>query len=110
MAAMDNQYVEEFKKALEVWTDERFVSRQAIEDLAMFSLYLVNLAEADGWQYYGHSFKVGTPMSTLVVKATIDGIPYIVFSSGRTTAGCVRAFLRKMRDGYLEWQVDKFRS
>lgn len=109
MTAMNNGHVEEFRKSLEGWTDERFATRGELEDLAMFNMYLVNLAEADGWAYDGHSMKLGAPMSTLVVRGTIDGVAHVVFSSGRTTTGCVRAFLRKLREGWLEWQVDKFR-
>lgn len=109
MDAMDTPHVVEFQKSLEDWTDERFVSKRDIEALAMFSLYLVNLSEADGWQYDGHSFKVGKPMSTLVVRATLEGIPHVVFSSGRTHTGCVRAFVRKLEEGWLEWVVDRYR-
>lgn len=110
MAAKDSRYIAEFDKALEVWTDERFLSRQALRDLAMFNLYLVNLAEEDGWVYDGHSLKVGAIMSTLVVKATIEGVPHVVFSTGRTTTGCVRAFLRKMEEGWLDWVADRYRQ
>lgn len=109
MTAKDSKYLEEFYVAVEGWTDERFVTRQEIRDLAVFSLYLVNLAEQDGWKYDGHSLKMGTPMSVLVVRATIDGVAHVVFSSGRTTTGCIRAFLRKLDEGWLEWQVDRFR-
>lgn len=110
MASKDSPHIEAFKTALEGWTDERFVSREDLFALARFSLYLVNLAESDGWTYDGHSFSVGAPMSRLVVRGTVDGVPHVVFSSGRTTLACVRAFLRKMDEGWLEWSVDRFRS
>lgn len=109
MTAKDSQHVANFKQSLEDWTDERMVSRQDVEDLAMFSMYLVNLAQEDGWEYQGHSFSLALPMSRLVVRGTIDGTPHVVFSSGRTYTHCVRAFLRKLGEGWLEWQVDKFR-
>lgn len=110
MPPSNGRYLEEFESALADWTDERFISRQGIRALAMFSVYLVNLAEADGWQYDGQSFKVGTPMSCLVVRSTIDGIPHVVFTSGQTHIGCVSAFLRKLDEGWLEWRVDRYRS
>lgn len=109
MAAMNNEYLERFEEALKGWTDERFITREDIRTLAMFNLYLVNLSEGDGWVYDGHSFKVGSPMCTLVVRGSLDGVPHVVFSSGRTTTACMRAFLRKLAEGWLEWQVDKFR-
>lgn len=109
MVAKDSKYLEEFRKSLAVWTDERFVSRQQLDDLATFFLYLVNLAEEDGWIYNGYSMKYTSASSTLCVRATIDDIAHVVFSSGRTPTGCVRAFLRKMDEGWLEWVVDRYR-
>lgn len=107
---MDNPHIDEFRVALEGWTDERFMTRPELWGLAMFFLYLVNLSEADGWQYDGHSLKVGTPMQTLTVKATIKGTPQVVYTSGRTTISCIRIFIRKLEEDLLEWQPDRFRQ
>lgn len=109
MTAKDNGHVVEFRKSLADWTDERMITRQQLDDLAMFFLYLVNLADEDGWVYDGHSMKMAATVCCLTVRSTIDGIPHVVFSSGRTPTACVRAFLRKMDEGWLEWVVDKFR-
>ncbi|GAG66854.1 unnamed protein product, partial [marine sediment metagenome] len=76
MDPRDTQHVAEFRKAAQAWTDERFLSRKELESLAMFGLYLVNLADADGWQYDGHSWKQAPGMGCLVVKATVDNIPH----------------------------------
>lgn len=110
MADKDNQHLEGLREALEGWVDERFISRQEIESLAMFHMYLVNLAEMDGWTYDGHSLNIGLPMSRLVVRGTFDGVPHVVFTSGRTAVGCIGAFLRKLDEGWLEWSVDRFRQ
>lgn len=109
MVLKDNQHVEQFRKALAGWEDERFVSRQQLWGLTMFFLYLVNLSEADGWEYNGHSVKIASPMCTLTVKARIEGVPYVVFTSGRTITGCVRMFIRKLEEGLLEWRPDQYR-
>lgn len=109
MAAKDNGYLEQFRKSLEGWTDERMISRTQVWAAAMFFLYIVNLSEADGWVYDGHSMKVGVPMCTLTVKAHIEGAPYVVFTSARTTMGCVRVFIRKLEEGLLEWRPDQYR-
>jgi hypothetical protein len=105
----DSEHVKAFDEALKVWVDSRFVTAEQIRDLAMFSLYLVNLAEADGWEYSGHSYRTGSPMGTLVVKAYRDDIPLVVFTSGRTYISCVRMFLRKLDAGLLEWRDDQYR-
>lgn len=110
MDVRNGQHLQNFETALSQWTDERFISRTQIRALSMFSEYLVNLAAADGWDYYGHSYKVGQPMGCLTVKADIDGIPHVVFTSGRTYTGCVVAFLRKLEEGWLEWQKDRYRG
>lgn len=109
-ASRDNPYLGQFRGALETWTDERHVSRDQIWALTMFFLYLVNLSEEDGWQYDGHSMKVGSPMCTLTVKAHIEGVPYVVFTSGRTTIACVRVFIRKLEEKMLEWRPDRYRQ
>lgn len=103
-------YLERLEESLSVWTDERLVSREDIRVWYLFLEYIVNLAEGDGWTYDGHSFSTGLPMSLLVVRGTIDGVPCVVFSSGRTATACIRAFFRKMEEGWLEWQKDRFRG
>ena len=110
MAPRTSTHLEGFKEALEQWTDERFITRDQIESLAMFYLYLVNLAEADGWVYNGHSMTYGQTMSRLVVRGTIDDVPHVVFSSARTPTGCITTFLRKLSEGWLEWAVDRYRT
>lgn len=110
VAPKDNGHVAEFRQALEGWTDERFITRMQIWALSMFFMYLVNLSEADGWQYDGHSMKVAVPMCTLTVKAHIEGVPYVVFTSGRTTISCMRVFVRKLEEGLLEWRPDQYRQ
>lgn len=107
---MGNQYLEQFTKSLEDWTDERFISRQQLSDLAMFIMYLVNLADEEGWVYTGHSLTIGLPWSRLVVRGVVGGVPSVVFCSGQTTAACIRIFMRKMEGGLLEWSKDRFRS
>ena len=106
----NNPHIKHFEEQLGQWTDEPIVSQEDISVWYRFIEYLVNLSEADGWVYTGHSLTVGTPMSRLVVRAEIDGIHHVVFTSGRTTTGCMRAFLRKMHEGWLEWSVDKYRQ
>lgn len=110
MTAMVNPHIDAFDASLTAWTDERFVSREQVRVLSMFSLYLVNLSDQDGWQYDGHSFKVGVPMCCLTVKATIDGVPQVVFTSGRTHVSCVSIFMRKLDAGWLEWRNDRYRQ
>jgi hypothetical protein len=108
MDPTDSQHVQAFREQLELWTDSRFVSAEDIYDLSMFSSYLVNLAEADGWEYVGHSFRVKQPLCLLVVRGKLDGTQHVVFTSARTYTGCVRIFLRKLREGWLEWSPDRF--
>lgn len=110
MASSNGGHLAALDAALENWRDERFISRTHVRAVAIFSEYLVNLSEEAGWVYVGHSFKVATPMCILVVKADIEGIPHVVFSSGRTYTGCVVAFLRKLEEGWLEWQKDRYRG
>lgn len=110
MDPMDTEHVASFDKALEAWTDNRFVSREQIKTLAMFNLYLVNLAEHAGWVLHGYSWKESAYMGCLVVKADVGGVPSVVFTNGATATGCMRIFLRKLEHEMLEWVPDKYRS
>lgn len=104
----NGEYLEAFVEQMEGWQDSRFVSSEEMLALATFSVYLVNLADSDGWEYVGHTFRVSSPMSLLVVKSSIAGVRHIVFTSGRTHTACVKAFLRKMEGGFLDWVPDRF--
>lgn len=108
MVAMDNEHVERFEEALKEWTDSRFASADEIRTLAMFNMYLVNLAEADGWVYRGHSWKESEHLGCLVVKAVVDDIPSVVFTNARTPVASMRIFLRKMEGDFLEWVPDRY--
>lgn len=108
MDPMDTEYVEQLRVALASWTDNRFVSAQEIETMTMFLLYLVNLADHDGWQYRGHSWKESEPLGCLVVKAVVDGVPSVVFTNAKTAVGGMRVFLRKLEGEFLEWVPDKY--
>lgn len=108
MDPSDNGYVKAFDQSLADWTDSRFVSADQIRTMSMFTMYIVNLAEADGWIYRGHSWKESASMGCLVVKATIDDLPYVVFTSARTTINGMRIFLRKLDEDLLEWVKDKY--
>lgn len=110
MTPTDTQYFQGFEESLKTWTDERFVSREELRALAMFSKYIVNLAEAGGWRYDGHSYKESDFLGCLVVKATRDDIPQVVFTSARSYTTCVQVFVRKLEEGLLEWRKDRYRG
>lgn len=110
MDPMNSQHVAGFHNALDRWTDSRFISRQDIESLAMFSMYLVNLLEARGVEYYGFSWKESPRMGCLVVKITREGTPQVVFTNARTYAASVRIFLRRLQEDVLDWRPDRYRQ
>ena len=107
---MTNQHLEGFQAAVRTWTDQRFLTQTDLYSLAMFFVYLVNLSESGGWVYDGHSLKVGVPMCTLTVKAHIEEVPQVVFTSGRDGVACVRMFIRKLDADLLEWRPDRYRQ
>lgn len=61
-----------------------------------------------GMDVTGLSFRQSGKWERLTVKATIDGIPQVVFISDPTTMGCVRSFIRLWFSGGLTWYPDKF--
>lgn len=108
MDPMDSDCVQRFDEALEGWTDNRFVSADEIRTMTMFLVYIVNLADGDGWRYRGHSWKESEYLGCLVVKAIVDGVPSVVFTNAKTTIAGMRIFLRKLEGDFLEWVPDKY--
>lgn len=108
MDPKDTEAVKRFDEALETWTDERFVSAPDLRTMAMFIMYIVNLAEHAGWQYRGHSWRESEFLGCLVVKAIVDGVPSVVFTNAKTPIASMRIFLRKMEGDFLEWVPDKY--
>ena len=108
MGSKNGEYLEQFEQALAGWTDARFVSADEIRTMAMFHMYLVNLAEAGGWVYRGHSWRQSEYLGCLVVKASMDGAPFVVFTNAKTPVSSMRIFLRKLEEDFLEWMPDKY--
>lgn len=108
MDPRDTEHVKQFDLSLEGWTDSRFVTAEDLRTMTMFLLYLVNLADHDGWQYRGHSWKESEYLGCLVVKAVVDGVPSVVFTNAKTAVGSMRIFLRKLEGDFLEWVPDKY--
>lgn len=108
MSSMANEHLEQFCSSLEDWVDERFISKLELRDVAMFTMYLVNLGEHDGWELRGHSHKRGVPLGTLVVKVVLHEKPLVCFISGRTLVNCIRIFLRRLEEDTVEWRDDKY--
>lgn len=108
MEPMDTEYVKQFEKALEGWTDQRFVGADDIKTMAMFIMYLVNLADGKDWVYRGHSWKESDYLGCLVVKGVVNGVPSVAFTSAATPVAGMRIFLRKMDADFLEWVPDKY--
>lgn len=108
MDPRNTEHVTEFEAALERWDDSRFITKKDLRTVAMFTMYLVNLAEYDGWDLRGHSWKSSDYLGCLVVKAVVGGVPSVVFTSAKTLVGGMFIFLRKMEGGFLEWVPDKY--
>lgn len=108
MDPKDTECVKRFDEALEGWTDQRFVTTEEIRTMTMFIMHLVNLADAKGWVYRGHSWKESEYLGCLVVKAVVDGVPSVVFTNARTPVTGMRIFLKKLEGDFLEWVKDKY--
>lgn len=108
MDPRDTQSVKQFDLALEGWTDQRFVSAEDLRTMTMFNMYLVNLFDYKGWTYRGHSWRESDYLGCLVVRATVDEVPSVVFTNAKTPITSMRIFLRKLDADFLEWVPDKY--
>lgn len=107
---LESPHAVAFRVALEGWTDQRHISRSHLWALWVFTSYLDNVAESQGWLYDGHSWKNSAPLGTLVVKATTDGMPVVCFTSARTFFNAVSIFVRKLDEDGINWVKDKYRA
>lgn len=108
MDPRDSEHIRNLDTSLETWTDSRFISAGEIKTLAMFTMYLVNLADHHGWVYRGYSWKESEHLGCLVVKAVVDGAPSVVFTNAKTPTEAMRIFLRKLEENFLEWIPDRY--
>ena len=104
----ENGVLREFAIALSDWTDNRFVTKEDISTHAIFLMYLVNLSDAYGWEYLGHSWRERANLGCLVVKAKMGGAQYVAFTSAQTPTHGMRIFLRKMEEERVEWVEDRY--
>jgi hypothetical protein len=107
--ALERPFPASFRVVLEGWKDERHLSRSHLWSLWVFTSYLENVAEAQGWHLDGHSWKASEPLGTLVVKATLQGVPVVCFTSARTILNAISIFVRKLSEDSINWVKDKFR-
>lgn len=108
MDPRETEHVKQFELALEGWTDKRFITPEDIRTMAMFNMYIVNIADHAGWVYRGHSWKESDHLGCLVVKAIVEDVPSVVFTSAKTLVGGMRIFLRKLEADFLEWVPDRY--
>lgn len=108
MDPRNTEHVKVFEQSLSAWTDSRFLTADQLRTLAMFTMYLVNLADHDGWDLRGYSWKESQYLGCLVVKGVVDGVPSVVFTNARTPVGSMTIFLRRMEAGDLRWVKDKY--
>ena len=108
--SLEGPYAEGFRVVLEGWKDERHLSRSHLWALWVFTAYLDNVSESQGWRYDGHSWKNSSPMGTLVVKATVEGDPVVCFTSARSNLSAINIFVRKLDEDSVMWVKDKYRA
>lgn len=110
MTEEQGHYLSGLEENLEQWKDERYLSRDALSALFKFTGYIVNLADGQDWTYDGHSWKEGTPLGCLVIKATMDDAPVVCFCSARSFLNSVKIFIRKLDLDVVDWRPDRYRA
>ena len=105
---MVQTYLDTFDQALERWTDQRHLTRDEVRAVFMFTKHIVNVMSSSNCEYLGHSFKAGSPLGLLVVKAVVDGVRQVAFVSGRDATDCVRIFIKQWENDVVQWRDDLF--
>lgn len=110
MVTGTKKHLEELDQELESWTLSRFITKKEMRGVYRFTKYLVNLGDANGWTYDGHSYREGTPMGLMTVRGTVDGTPMISFVSGRGLLECMGIFGDLAELDALQWRPDQYRT
>lgn len=101
-------FPEAIEKELEKLDEVGPLSREDVRTWFLFHEYSVNLLADEGLVIRGTSFKDRGWSHLLVVKVAREGIPLVGFFTERSPTTCMRAFLKMLRDGRVEWREDKF--
>lgn len=88
--------------------DSRFLDRDTLLAAWVMDQYLVNLGDERDTVVYGQSYRMGIPFGRLVVKATVQGEPFVCFISCRSCLQGWRIFLRQWREDMVVWTPDRF--
>jgi hypothetical protein len=105
---MVQTYLDTFGQALELWTDQRHLTRDEVRAVFMFTKHIVNVMSSVNAEYLGHSFKASTPLNLLVVKAVVDGVRRVAFVSGSDATDCMRIFIKQLENDVVQWREDLF--
>lgn len=108
MAANDNKHLRDIDALLEQVPEEGVFPRESWRTLYMFGVYLVNLLDAEGIVYRGHSLRESDEWALLVVRGILEKKAVVCFTNAIDGLNCRRVFLRKLESGTLEWRADKF--
>ena len=107
MGTFSKAYDETKERIEQMFDDDNDLAEElAVEHL--FCSYILNFLEHHGLGYRGQSIKYQGWSTLLVLKVVKDDLPYVGFFTERTTTRCMGLAVRKIGEGTVNWQKDKF--
>lgn len=110
---MDNtksaDYFDVVRRSLEGYNDHRLLSKDELEAVLWYVVYIFDETLKFGGDWTGVSFSQKDLIVLMVSRREYEGTPQVVFVTGRTTADCMRIFRNRFVNGTLNWFRDKFR-
>ncbi|MCK4626720.1 MAG: hypothetical protein KAV00_15510 [Phycisphaerae bacterium] len=89
-------------------TDHRLYEEQDVKAGLLFVFHPEDLLSKFGCEYKGHNVASLGWCYRLIIKVVMDGIPLVAFINEGTPTRCMRVFVRKLEEGRVTWQKDKY--
>jgi len=89
--------------------DWRVCSKDELVGSLWYLVYGYNEELDSGGEWSGVTFSQRDLLTLMISKRVHDGVPQVVFITGRSPMDCMRMFQRRWFEGSLNWVRDKFR-
>lgn len=100
--------VDRLKEISLEYGDYRVADEVELRLYVWFHMYLFDeLSQIQGVER-GYTFRSRGLLTLLVYKATVKGLPRVVFITGNSPVDCMKIFCKQFYAGTLKWVDDKY--
>jgi hypothetical protein len=108
MASTPSKILEYLETIETTYAGAQVIDEVTLRALVWFFLYGENVLSQIGRTWRGCSFRQSETTCLLTVRSSYNGIPDVVFITGRNPTDCVLLFAKKWHADTLAWYPDKY--